>query len=147
MITLVSETDQLPDCIPNHRRYIFFSSKLIRIIQEFGFNDYQTFDIRVVDNSNKEIETNHKLVNILNVVSCIDRENSELQIDEDEEDEDLNIIDIRSLKLDDGNLVRQSIFRLGGFETLLLFREDIARMIVNANCTGLSFVEANGYVV
>jgi len=147
LITLVSETDQLPDCIPNHRRYIFFSSKLIRIIQEFGFNDYQTFDIRVVDNSNKEIETNHKLVNILNVVSCIDRENSELQIDEDEEDEDLNIIDIRSLKLDDGNLVRQSIFRLGGFETLLLFREDIARMIVNANCTGLSFVEANGYVV
>lgn len=146
-ITLVSGTERLPDCIPNHRRYLFFSQKLIHFFKEFGFSNYQAFDVKILSNMRHENMVSHKLINILNVVDCIDRNNSKLYIDEDEEDEDLNIIDIHSLKLDDNKLTGNLICRLRGFETLLLFREDIVKAIVEADCTGLTFVEADGYRV
>ena len=146
LITLMSDSTDLPDCIPNHRRYIFFNSKILKILEQFGFNHFQKFDLMIEDTNGIKINSGHKLVNITKVISCIDRANSTLQIDEDEEDEDLNIIGIRLLKLDEHKIENSLIFRLGGFETLLLFREDIAQAIVNAKITGLQFINAEGYM-
>ena len=144
LITLISENITLPDCIPNHRRYLFFNSKILNIMEEFEFNNFQKFDLIIEDINGIKISSSHKLINITEVVSCIDRNNSILQIDDDE---DLNIINIRSLKLDQNKVGNNLIFRLGGFETLLLFREDIAQAIVNNKCKGLQFVDAEGYSV
>jgi len=142
-ISLKIKGDFIPDCIPNHRRYIYFSQRLLNIIVSSGFTSYEAFDIAI----NRSFEHGYKLINFLEIVDCIDRSNSELVIDEEEEDEDMNIRDIAKLVLDETMINGQLIFRLGGFETLLLFREDLAQEIVNAKCTGLHFIDAKGYMV
>jgi hypothetical protein len=147
LITLVSDKPTLPDCIPNHRRYLFFNLKILNILEQFEFNNFQKFDLIIKDINGLRINSIHKLINITKVVSCIDRDHSILQIDEDEEDDDLNIVDIKSLKLDQNKTENSLIFRLGGFETLLLFREDIAQAIVNARCTGIQFFDSEGYSI
>ena len=108
---------------------------------------YQSFDIDVFNEKDKKVNSSHQLINILNVVQCIDREESVLVVDEEEEDDDLNIEDIMHLKLDESKIESEVVFRLGGFETLLVFREDIVKSLEDLNCTGIQFINADGYKV
>jgi len=146
-ISLIVKNDNLPNCIPNNRRYLYFDEILINVLIEFNFNKYQLFDVEVRTTTGVNLNTKYKLVNILNIVNCIDRQNSILEIDEDEDDDDLNIVDIKSLKLDYSKINDEIIFRLQGFETLLIFREDIAQAIVNKHIRGVQFINAEGYIV
>jgi hypothetical protein len=147
MISITVGGTSLPNCIPNHGRYMYFDSKIRSIIQSFGFDKVEYFDVEV-NSKNHDIPVGeYKVANFLNTIKAIDRSNSILDIDEDEEDEDGNIRDVLSLKLDVKAIEGEQIFRMIGYETLLVVRADVAQAIVNARCTGLEFIDADGYRV
>ena len=137
----------IPNSIPNQRRYLYFDNKILKVLESYDFSMYQSFDIDVFNEKDKKVYSSHQLINILNVVQCIDREESVLVVDEEEEDDDLNIEDIMHLKLDESKIESEVVFRLGGFETLLVFREDIVKSLEDLNCTGIQFINADGYKV
>ena len=137
----------IPNSIPNHRRYLYFDNKILEVLESYDFSKYQSFDIDVFNEKEKKVNSSHQLINILNVVQCIDREESVLVLDEEEEEDDLNIEDILHLKLDESKIESEVIFRLGAFETLLVFREDIVKSLEDLNCTGMQFINADGYKV
>ncbi len=147
MISITVEGKSLPNCIPNYKRHMYFDSKIRSIIESFAFDKVEYFDVEL-NSENREIPVGeYKLANFLNTIKAIDRSNSILEIDEDEEDEDDNIRNIVSLKLDMKAIEGEQIFRMIGCETLLVVREDLAQAIVDARCTGLEFIEADGYRV
>lgn len=140
-IELTCDDSNLPNCIPNFQCYLYFDESIIQIIRAKGFNNFQLFDVTVNDENGKNIGS-HKLVNILDVLDVIDRENSELEVDEND---DSYIRDILKLSLDNKKIGDAKIFRLAGYETLLIVREDIAQELVNSNLTGFEFFDAEGY--
>jgi len=147
MISITVEEKSLSNCIPNHKRHMYFDSKIRSAIESFGFDKVEYFDVEVISKNHEIPIGEYKVANFLNTINAIDRSNSILEIDDDEEDEDDNIRNILSLKLDLKAIEGELIFRMIGYETLLVVREDVAQAIVNARCTGLEFIDADGYRV
>ena len=84
-VVVIVKSADLPDCIPNHRRYIILNHRTIEILLKNGVSNFQQFPV-ILKYQESDIGTTYKLMNFLDVVNCIDREKSELTIDEDEED-------------------------------------------------------------
>ncbi|MGV3613134.1 MAG: Imm43 family immunity protein [Fluviicola sp.] len=137
-IDFIVKKREIPDSIPNHQLLLVFSERIREIINKYETR-IQYFEINVL-NEKKEFITSKqfKLVNLLHIVDAIDYDKSELDI----EDGDIFSIDCLILK-DNFNFL--PIFRLNGFKTLVLVREDLAQEMVNSNCTGIEFYEANGF--
>jgi hypothetical protein len=147
-ITLSLKSNQLPDAIPNFNSCIVFSQKIISLIKEAGADYIQYFDVDVKDKDGAVISDNYKCLNIVKVVDAIDYENSKLtwsDIEEGETEQDRSIRDLLDLRLDYAKSNNELLFRLEHCESLLLFREDLARAIINKGCTGIAFYDAEGY--
>lgn len=146
-IKLTVKKGKLPNCIPNFQRYLYFDEKIRDIIAQFGIDFIQYFEVEVEYKDGEKVPQSYKLANVRNLVNAIDRNKSLLDIDADEEDEDSNIRDILDLQLNADIVKDEILFRMVGYETLLVVRADLAQAIVNSRCTGLEFYRANGYRV
>lgn len=138
-ITLISSKKTLPNSIPNHQQFLFFDSKLLKIIKGFEVDYLQEFEIELSYGDELLREPVYKTVNIKKVIDAIDRDKSDLVLDSDGEIDFLNELVLKE------NFDFAPIFRLDGLEVLTLFREDLAQEIVNQGCTGLEFYPANGF--
>lgn len=139
IITLVSKTEKLPNHIPNHKEYLFFDKKIISIIESFNIDYIQFFEVLIKNRKGDILSDEYKNLNIIKVIDAIDYTNSKLVIN------DGDIVDVEDLRLDYSKIEDELIFRLENCEILVFFREDIAKAIVNAKCTGIEFFEADGY--
>lgn len=140
-INLCFDDNAAPNSIPNVHQILVFDQKLIDILKKFEMPKIQYFPIKVTLNDGSSLE--YSSLNILNVVDCIDKANSNLAMGKDEEGE--FILGINSLKLNEEKINNEVLFRLGGAETFLVVREDLAQEIVNAGCTGLEFYNSDGF--
>jgi hypothetical protein len=138
-IDLVTSIQKIPNSIPNHHQFLCFDSKIRNVIEKFNNHNFQYIDVNIYDHQKQLIRSDYKILNILKVIDAIDKENSKLVLD----DED--IIDIPDLRLNYNKVNNAEIFRLYGYKTLVLIREDIAQEIINTRCTGLKFYQAEGF--
>jgi hypothetical protein len=134
-----------PNCIPNFQRYLYFDEKIRGIISQFNFKLIQYFPVAVKHANGKRAEQTFMLANVQNLINAIDREKSTFEIDEDEVDEEDNIRFMSELWLNKSSIGDEVLFRLIGFETLLIVREDLAQELINSGCSGLEFYSTNGF--
>jgi hypothetical protein len=143
-IQVVCTTNILPDCLPNLKQLVIFNQKIISKLDSGGVDNIQYFDVDVLTADGTLISDDYKCLNVLKIVDCIDHDRSKLIWSEDD-DWDRYIMDVRDLRLDYSKIKDNLLFRIEGCETLLVFREDLAKSILNNRCTGLAFYNAEGF--
>lgn len=149
-IKLLSEVDDLPNCIPVSNTFLVFNNELVSLIESFGVDYLQCFPVEVFNKEGRLLSDQYKIVNIKKVKDVIDVENSGLEMssdydDFDPEEEEDAIVGIESLKLDKSKTEDELIFRVKGCEVLIVVREDLAQDIVDKRLTGIEFYPADSY--
>lgn len=147
-ITLKFNSKQIPDCIPNVNGYTIFNQKIISILKENCIDYIQYFDVDIINIDGKIFSNDYKCLNILKVIDAIDLENSKLtwsNLDGKETEDDRFVTDILDLRLNYKKINNELMFVLKRAGHPLVFREDLAQVIVNKGFSGLEFYNAEGY--
>ena len=137
----LKKNKKLPDAIPNHQLYLIFNRQLIDLIKSYDVDYLEEHEVIVRQDGKELCEVVYKNINVLKLVDVIDREQSELTVDEDGEIDFLNKLVLKT------EFEELPVFRIEGFEILVLFREDLAQDIINRYMTGFEFYPANGFRV
>ena len=94
------------------------------------------------DTARSETHNYYKAANILDMIYCLDRDNSELEIDEEEPSEIWNILNLKLLEDRIGDVL---MFRLGEDPSIVIVHHTIKEAVEKANLTGVIFLPADGY--
>jgi hypothetical protein len=129
---------KLADSIPNSLGFHFVSEKLKQFLESTSGARFEFLPVRLRNHKKKVLSEVYYLANLLDIVACVDRSRSDFTVDELSKNE---IRRFRTLVLDTSKISTDSkIFRLGERRRLLIVREDLARAITEAGCTGARFM-------
>lgn len=130
------------DIVIQKRRCIVHSNRLVDILRSTGVDNIDYYPCRIVNEITGEIFRTHQAANILDMIYCLDKEESELEIDDEEPNE---IWYINYLKLFEDRLGDVLIFRLGERPSIVIVHEIVKEAVVKAGMTGVVFLPAEGY--
>lgn len=126
------------DSVPNILGLYIISEKLRSILESASSARFEFLPVKLRNHKQKLLPEPYFLANLLDVVSCVDRERSEFR---------MNLLikhEIRRFKrlvLDTSKLGPDTkIFRLGEKPEMVIIREDLAYTITAAGCTGMEFM-------
>ncbi|XDD44752.1 DUF1629 domain-containing protein (plasmid) [Leptospira sp. WS60.C2] len=126
------------DSIPNNLGMHIISEKLRHLLEISSGARFEFLPVRLRDHKKKVLLDTYYLANLLDVVPCVDRARSDFSMNKLIRNE---IRRFRKLVLDTNQLKLETrIFRLGERPRLIIVREDLARDIVAAGCTGMQFI-------
>jgi hypothetical protein len=130
------------DLVIQKRRCVLHSNRLINVLQSAGVDNIDYYPCRISDEATGKVYRSHQAVNILDMVFCLDRDNSKLTIDEEEPNE---IWYIDNLKLLEDRLGDVLMFRLGERPSIVIVHEKVKEAVEKAGITGVVFLPAEGY--
>jgi len=130
------------DLVFRKRRCLVHSYRLIDSLKKVGVDNIDYYPCRINNLVTGRIYTSHMAANILDVIYCLDRENSELEIDDEEPGE---IWSIDNMKLIEDRLGDTLIFRLGERKSTVLVHERVKQQIEKDRLSGVVFLPSDGY--
>ena len=130
------------DLIIRRRRCLVHSERLITVLSRAGVDNIDYYPCRLVNTIDGSVYRTHQAANLLDVIFCIDPEQSELEIDDEEPNE---IWYIHRLKLLEDRLGDSPMFRLGERRSTVLVHDSVKRAIEREGITGPVFLPADGY--
>ena len=141
-LSLQEEQALTDDLVITKRRCLIHSQRLIDVLRSVGVDNIDYYPCRIVNELTGHVIQTHQAANILDMIYCLDREHSELEIDEEEPNE---IWYINNLKLLYDRLGDVHIFRLGEAPSIVLVDQVIKQAVEEAHLTGVMFLPAEGY--
>lgn len=130
------------DLVIKRRRCLIHSQRLIEVLRSVDVDNIDYCPCRIVNELTGEVIRTHQAANILDVIYCLDRDNSELEIDDEEPNE---IWYINNLKLLQDRLGDVHIFRLGERPSIVIVDQVVKQAVEEAHLTGVMFLPAEGY--
>jgi hypothetical protein len=130
------------DLIIRRRRCLVHSERLIAVLRRAGVDSIDYHPVRLVNTADGSVYRTHQAANLLDVIFCIDPEQSELEVDDEEPNE---IWYIHRLKLLEDRLGDSPMFRLGERRSTVLVHESVKRALEREGITGPVFLPADGY--
>ncbi|WP_407667254.1 imm11 family protein [Myxococcus qinghaiensis] len=119
------------------------SEKLRDILVSSAGARFEFLPVKLRNHKKKLVPEPYYVANLLDVVSCVDRARSVFTVNELFKD---RLRDFERLVLDPGRLGPDTkLFRLGENTELVVVREDLARAILHAGCTGMKFMPMEDY--
>lgn len=101
-----------------------FDVRLIEVLKDAGVDPFQEFDVKI-SGKNKKGEPApeaYKLINILNVVDCFNRNRSDFE-------EEQGLVFVDKLVINRESAQGKKMFRVKGVEEYLLISADVAKKI------------------
>jgi len=141
-VSLPEEQALTDDLVIRKRRCLIHSQRLIDVLRSVGVDNIDYYPCRIINELTGQVIRSHQAANILDIIYCIDRENSELEIDEEEPNE---IWYIHNMKLLYDRLGDVHIFRLGERPSIVIVDQVVKQAIEEAHLTGVMFLPALGY--
>jgi hypothetical protein len=139
----VNKGMQLADNIPNTLGFHFVSEKLKQLLETLSGAQFEFLPIRLRNHKKKVLPDAYYIANLLDIVEAVDRERSDFVVDALFKDE---IEHFRTLVLDLKKVgPDRKLFRLRERPRLVIIREDLARAILEAGCTGVTFMPMEDY--
>lgn len=130
---------ELTDSIPNVSNLLFVSEQLKSFMEDHSEANIEFLPIKIQDQEDKPIEESYYLMNLLEVVDCIDLEKSEYSVSAVDPS---SILFLDLLVLDKTRISdKNKIFRLKGKPELIIIREDLAQAIIESKYTGMMLVD------
>jgi hypothetical protein len=130
------------DLVIRNRRCLMHSQRLIETLRRAGVDSIDYHACRLVNEATGSVYRTHRAANLLDVIHCLDREQSELEIDDEEPNE---IWYIHRLKLLEDRLGDSLMFRLGERRSTVIVHESVKQCIEREGLTGPVFLPADGY--
>lgn len=130
------------DLVIKKRRCLVHSQRLIECLNKVGVDNIDYYPCRIVNTVSGEVFASYMAANILDVIYCLDREKSDLEMDDEEPNE---IWYIHNMQLIENRLGDAPIFRLGERKSTVLVHEKIKEQIIKDGLSGPVFLPANGY--
>ena len=134
---------ELTDSIPNSLNLFFASERLKSFLMEHAGARIEFLPIQLRDQKDRLVPEPHYLLNLLEVLGCVDLEKSKYRRSEIDPD---FIARFYLLVLDEKRVPPQAkLFRLKEKPNLILVREDLAQALVNEDFTGMMFLDLKEY--
>ena len=130
------------DLVIRRRRCLVHSLRLIEVLRRAGVDNIDYYPCRLVNDASGASYLTHQAANLLDVVHCLDEENSELERDDEEPNE---IWYIERMKLFEDRLGDVLMFRLGERRSTVIAHQRIKDAVESAGLTGIVFLPAEGY--
>jgi hypothetical protein len=130
------------DLIIRQRRCLVHSDRLVEVLGGAGVDGIDYYACRLVNDAGGVVYRTHRAANLLDVIYCIDFEQSELEIDDEEPNE---IWYIHRLKLIEDRLGDSLMFRLGERRNTVIVHESVKQAIEREGLSGPVFLPADGY--
>lgn len=141
-IPRINDGSSTDDLVVFMWRCIAHSDRLIEVLRKAGVNNIDYHALRIVREMTGEVYRTHRAANILDVVFCVDREKSNLYIN-DEDPHHLWFID--RLVLMEERLGDALCFRLGERPSTVIVHRRVKEAVEAAGMTGPVFLPAEGY--
>ena len=130
------------DLVIRARRCLVHSSRLIEVLRKAGVDSIDYHDCRLINETNGAVFADHRAANLLDEIHCLDRDKSELDIDDEEPSE---IWSINRLALIESRLGDSLMFRLGERRNTVIVHASIKEAVEQAGISGPVFLPAEGY--
>lgn len=130
------------DLVIHRRRCLVHSAALIDTLRRAGVDSIDYFPLRLVNDQTGTVLRTHHVANLLDVVFCLDREQSELEVDDEEPNE---IWSIDKMKLIDDRLGESLMFRLGEMREIVIVHESVKQAVERAGLSGPVFLPVDGF--
>lgn len=126
-----------------------YSPKLSALIKNMRIKQIQYLPIKIRNSNNNNVIHGYCIANYLSVIDCLDRDHSDYQVWTknnllfwEERSWMLGTFrDVKKAVLDKSKIGDGLIFRLQGWEVMVIVREDIKQEIEKAKITGCVFTE------
>jgi len=133
-------TDEFPPCdVHGPSRTLMFSQQLIELLTKLEVDNIQYFDTDVTYTLTGE-KVNYKVANIIDVVSGLDLEKSDVILSRQG-----NVLEIEAMCLDESKLSGHKVFRLQESIMHLVVHKSIKEAIERAGLTGVMFLTDDEY--
>lgn len=149
-----SQGNLTDDLVVKKRRCLVHSYRLREVLRSAGVDNIDYYPC-VIENEvtrqrlatfqdpvSSETHCYYKAANILDMIYCLDRDKSELEVDEEEPDEIWYIQDLKLLEDRIGDVL---MFRLGEDPSIVVVHEKIKEAVEMAGLTGVMFLPADDY--
>lgn len=130
------------DLVVRKHRCLAHSGKLQQVLRTAGVTNIDYYPMRIVNPTTGAVFRSHAAANILDVIHCIDRDASDLEIDDENPE---NLWYINRLVLLKDRLGDVPLFRLGERLRTVIVRRDVKEAVERAGITGAMFLPAEGY--
>jgi hypothetical protein len=130
------------DLVVRKQRCVAHSTRLHSVLRRVGVDNIDYYPLRIVNPIAGEVYRSHEAANILDVIHCIDREKSDLDIDDEDPS---HLWYINRLVLLRERLGDAVLFRLGERPTTVIVRLDVKEAVERAGITGALFLPVEGY--
>jgi hypothetical protein len=130
---------EFPPCdIHGLRGGLLFSQRFIDLLKKLNVDNIQYFDAKVTYEPTG-LQLPYKAANIIGIVSGLDLDNSEVELDDD------IVIDIESMCFDESKMEGYKIFRLNESIMHIIVHRSIKEAVEEADLTGFMFVTDEEY--
>ena len=130
------------DLVIRQRRCLVHSDRLVEVLRRAGVDGIDYYPCRLVNDVDGAAYQTYQAANLLDVIHCIDAEQSELEMDDEEPNE---IWYIHRLKLIEDRLGDSLMFRLGERRNTVIVHESVKQAIESQGLSGPVFLPADGY--
>jgi hypothetical protein len=130
------------DLVVRKHRCVAHSTRLRNVLRHVGVDNIDYYPLRIVNPITGDVHRSHEVANILDVIHCIDRENSDLDIDDEDPS---HLWYINRLALLQDRLGDTLLFRLGERPWTVIVHRDIKEAVESASITGALFLPVEGY--
>jgi hypothetical protein len=136
------------------RRCLVHSAKLIAVLKEAGVDNIDYYPCRLKNTvTGREIRTfrageneqpqyYYQAANILDLIHCLDTDESGLEYDDEEPNE---LWYIHNMKLLEDRIQDVRMFRLGEDSSIVIVDERVKDAVEKSGATGVCFIPADGY--
>ena len=121
---------------------LIFFNFFVEFLDKMRIDNIQYFELEIEITQTGETYDDYMVANLLDVVDCIDKENSELIYEEGEIDE------VDKLVLDERRIpANMHLFRLGGLPSLVIVSDDFKKTVESYGFTGFVFQDPSEFIL
>lgn len=122
---------------------LLMSRNALDVVKIIGETNFEAFPVTLVAKSGKRDAESTQIVNLLNNVSCMNKETSKFDVDEDDEN---NVHWIQKLVLDKTKIPsNRHLFRLEESPDVVIVSDALAEKWKAANLRGVDFIKPEKY--
>lgn len=131
------------DSIPNSLRLFIITEKVKTILEKSISEEVEYLSVKILDHEKNVIESNYYIANFLTVLPCMDSKKSDYVMSSIVKTQ---VHHFKHLFLDTAKIPKGTkVFRLGEQTRLVLVRQDLAKLLLDAGCTGMDFINIKDY--
>lgn len=133
----------LADVIPNSVLWRIVSAPLKKLLEKHASCEMEFLLIRIRDHRGQLIEEPYYILNVLETVSCMDRQKSDYDASALDESQ---VVTFRHLYLDTDKIPENTnLFRFGEEHDMFMVRENLMQILIDAGITGLAFTSLEDF--